>query len=72
SLNGVLFIASNKLPLEFILEEDYKIRQGYIENSNVNSVEQLTKLASKKTYDLKAKILQMELGKITKTSDMLK
>ena len=72
SLNGVFFLADKQKPLDVLPEEDYKIRQGYIENSNVNSVEQLGKMASDKSYDLKAKILQMELQRISKISEMLR
>jgi flagellar basal body rod protein FlgG len=70
--NGVVFSAHPNSALEFSPEEPYKIRQGYVENSNVNSVEQLGNMASDQSYDLKAKILQMELSRLTKVSEMLR
>jgi len=72
SHNGIIFKANNKKPLEFSLEEDYKIRQGYIENSNVNSVEQMGKMASDQGFDLRSKAVQLELQRIGKISEMLR
>ncbi|MFH1429285.1 MAG: flagellar basal body rod C-terminal domain-containing protein, partial [Candidatus Margulisiibacteriota bacterium] len=69
---GVLFFAPLNKPLEFSIEEDYKIRQGYIENSNVKTVEQLGKMASDKSFDLKSKMVQMELNRIFKVTEMLR
>lgn len=72
SVNGVIFLVKPQKSLEIVDKSDYKVRQGYIENSNISAVEQLGKMALDKAYDLKAKIVQMELQRLTKVSEMLR
>lgn len=72
SMNGVNFLEPTNKDLFILAEANYQLRQGWLEQSNVNTVQQLAQMASKKTYELRSKVLQMELQRISKAADMLK